>query len=454
MSSIGAGTSVPLMSDKNGTEVPTPQGYKQTKVGVVPEDWDVVKLGDISSRITTKNRDNLIDMVFTNSAIKGIVIQNEFFDKDIANKGNLTGYYIVKSGDFVYNPRISKHAPSGPINRNRHEFSGIVSPLYTVFSTNDNEIIDYLEYFFSSTLWFRYMKAIANYGARHDRMNITNNDFMKMPILYPPKVEQKKIANILTTWDDAISTQDKLIKAKEELKKGLMQKLLSGEVRVSGFGAGTLVPSQPNGAGTLVPLIGDKNGTEVPTPSGWKIVKLGDVADINPKNNELPKSFIYIDLESVKNGILLKESKILKENAPSRAQRLLEKNDILYQTVRPYQKNNFFFNLTGNYVASTGYAQIRALESSEYLYHYLHWHEFVSKVLLRCTGTSYPAINSTDLAKIKLTIPPLKEQQKIAQILSLADEEIDLLKNELVALKEQRRGLMQKLLTGVVRVEV
>ncbi len=195
-------------------------------------EWKEIQLGDIASRITTKNTDNLIDMVFTNSAVNGIVIQNEFFDKDIANRDNLTGYYIVESGDFVYNPRISKHAPSGPINRNRHEFSGIVSPLYTVFRTNDNEIIDYLEYFFSSTLWFRYMKAIANYGARHDRMNITNNDFMKMPIPYPSKEEQHKIAEVLTLADKEIKLLKNELEALKEQKRGLMQRLLSGEVRV------------------------------------------------------------------------------------------------------------------------------------------------------------------------------------------------------------------------------
>jgi len=195
------------------------------------EEWEEVRLGDIAQRITTKNTDNLIDMVFSNSAVNGIVIQNEFFDKDIANRDNLTGYYIVESGDFVYNPRISKHAPSGPINRNRHEFSGIVSPLYTVFRTNDNEIIDYLEYFFSSTMWFRYMKAIANYGARHDRMNITNNDFMKMPIPYPSKEEQQKISEVLTLADKEIDLLKNELEALKEQKHGLMQRLLSGEVR-------------------------------------------------------------------------------------------------------------------------------------------------------------------------------------------------------------------------------
>ncbi len=210
-----------------------PKGISSLRSGQkFGEEWKEVKLGDIASRVTTKNTDNSVDMVFSNSAINGIVIQNEFFDKDIANRNNLTGYYIVNRDDFVYNPRISKHAPSGPINRNRYEFKGIVSPLYTVFCINDNEIIDYFEYFFSSTMWFRYMKAIANYGARYDRMNITNSDFMKMPIPYPSKEEQQKIAQVLTLSNKEIDLLKNKLKTLKEQKKGLMQKLLTGEVRV------------------------------------------------------------------------------------------------------------------------------------------------------------------------------------------------------------------------------
>ena len=194
-------------------------------------EWKQISLVDIASRITTKNTDSSVDMIFTNSALNGIVIQNEFFDKDIANRDNLTGYYIVEGGDFVYNPRISKFAPCGPINRNRYDFSGIVSPLYTVFRINENEVNKYFEYFFSSTLWFRYMKAIANYGARHDRMNISNKDFMKMPIPYPTKEEQEKIAQILTTADKEIELLKKELETLKEQKRGLMQRLLTGKVR-------------------------------------------------------------------------------------------------------------------------------------------------------------------------------------------------------------------------------
>lgn len=104
----------------------------------------------------------------------------------------------------------------------------------------------------------------------------------------------------------------------------------------------------------------------------WVVKKLNDVSNINPKTGDLPENFIYIDLDSVNKGILTKYNQINKVDAPSRAQRCLDVNDILFQTVRPYQMNNLFFELTDNkYVASTGYAQIKSKINSRFLYYYL-----------------------------------------------------------------------------------
>ena len=156
----------------------------------------------------------------------------------------------------------------------------------------------------------------------------------------------------------------------------------------------------------------------------WEEKKLGEMNIINPKNENLPNSFIYIDLESVVNGRLLKEEMFFKGEAPSRAQRRLVKGDILFQMVRPYQKNNLYFNKEGDYVASTGYAQIRTLENSQFVFQYLHNQKFVDKVIERCTGTSYPAINSSDLGNIKIHYPNSQEQNKIASFLKLLDKRI------------------------------
>lgn len=183
----------------------------------------------------------------------------------------------------------------------------------------------------------------------------------------------------------------------------------------------------------------------------WEKKKLGEVAVINPSNKKLPDEFIYIDLESVENGELLKENLILKSEAPSRAQRLLEKGDILFQMVRPYQMNNLYFNRTGNYVASTGYAQIRTKNSEGFLYQHLHYQKFAGKVIEKCTGTSYPAINSTDLSNIEVCFPELKEQTKIATFLTAVDEKRQALKKKKSLLEEYKKGVMQKLFSQQLR---
>ena len=177
----------------------------------------------------------------------------------------------------------------------------------------------------------------------------------------------------------------------------------------------------------------------------WEVNKLNKFASINPKNSSLPESFVYIDLESVTDGHLIKNNVISKNEAPSRAQRILKEKDILYQTVRPYQKNNLYFNKIGDYVASTGYAQIRTKNDSQFLFHFLHTEKFVANVMLRCTGTSYPAINSTDLSSIEISFPTLPEQQKIASFLSAVDEKIQQLTRKKELLEQYKKGVMQQL---------
>ncbi len=177
----------------------------------------------------------------------------------------------------------------------------------------------------------------------------------------------------------------------------------------------------------------------------WEKKKLGEIAEINPSNKTLPDDFIYIDLESVVSGELLKENLINKNDAPSRAQRVLDNEDVLFQMVRPYQKNNFYFNRIGNYVASTGYAQIRTKQNSMFVFQYLHFQKFVDKVIERCTGTSYPAINSTDLSNILISLPSLPEQTHIAQFFTSIDQKISQLKQKKNLLEQYKKGVMQKI---------
>lgn len=186
-------------------------------------------------------------------------------------------------------------------------------------------------------------------------------------------------------------------------------------------------------------------------PSGWKVVRLGDVCEINPSSRKLPEKFYYIDLESVEKGILHSLKEVFLETAPSRAQRLLEKGDILFQMVRPYQKNNFLFELNGDFVASTGYAQIRTKQNRDFIFQYLNFDTFTKKVIEKCTGSNYPAINASVFSNLKISLPPLDEQEKIAEILSTWDEAINLTINLIESKKQFKKALMQNLLTAKIR---
>ena len=159
-------------------------------------------------------------------------------------------------------------------------------------------------------------------------------------------------------------------------------------------------------------------------------------------------------MEAVEKGELRKIQEILQEEAPSRAQRVINNNDILFQCVRPYQKNNYIHKEPNTsmtqWVASTGYAQIRTTESPNYIYHLLNTDGFNRKVMVRCTGSSYPAINSEDLSTIHFYLSTDKNEQcKIARLLDLLDERIATQNKIIEDLKKLKSAIIEKLYSKI-----
>lgn len=160
----------------------------------------------------------------------------------------------------------------------------------------------------------------------------------------------------------------------------------------------------------------------------WGKERLDKIMEVNPRSDCLPSEFIYIDLESVKQGRLLQQKIVGKDGAPSRAQRTLKPKDVLFQLVRPYQQNNYYFEPHDerDYVASTGYAVLRTDQDSKFCYYLLHRNEFQNRVEALCTGTGYPAITPKELSRIKVCHPvSVDEQRHIAEILTTCDEVIE-----------------------------
>ena len=178
----------------------------------------------------------------------------------------------------------------------------------------------------------------------------------------------------------------------------------------------------------------------------WKQRKLGELALFNPKD-ELPQTFEYVDLESVVGTEMLLHRAEVKPSAPSRAQRLAHTGDLFYQTVRPYQKNNYLFEKTdNNYVFSTGYAQMRPYVDGYFLLSLVQSERFVKVVLDNCTGTSYPAINANDLAEIEVAAPSDEsEAQKIGTIFRSIDRLITLHQRKIDKLKNLKKAMLEKM---------
>lgn len=401
-------------------------------------DWEQRKLQDFSEKSTQKNIDNEYSTIFTNSAEYGVINQRDYFDKDIANLKNISDYYVVKKNYFVYNPRISNQAKFGPINRNKQEEIGVMSPLYLVFKVHD-VYEPFLETLFKTTVWHKFMYQNGDSGARADRFAIKDSIFMSMPVSIPSLDEQQKVAILFNMLNQTITLHEEKQRQLERLKKALLQKMFADK--------------------TGYPALRFKGFTKK-----WEKRKLGEIADFNPKE-DLPLTFEYVDLESVSGTTMIAHRTEQKSSAPSRAQRLARLGDLFYQNVRPYQKNNYLLDKNDHtYVFSTGYTQMRPIINGYFLLTLVQRQNFVDKVLIRCTGTSYPAINSKDLSRIKVLIPSTSvnfhsgildkadmnrsdtnEAEKIGQFFQSLDKTITLHDKKIQYLKQLKRGLLQKI---------
>jgi len=261
---------------------------------------------------------------------------------------------------------------------------------------------------------------------------ISKGNLSKLKLPLPPPPEQKKIADILSTWDRAIETLEQLITKKEELKKGLMQQLLTGKKRFPGF------------------------------DGKWQEVRFKDVVKIDAEslNSKTPADyeFQYISLSDVESGRISKDVENHKfEDAPSRAKRKVAEGDILMATVRP---NLQAFALAKKehqgMIASTGLAVLTPKKdfNIKYLYHYLYSHHMSSQFYALTVGSNYPAINSSDVKRLKIRIPTDNEEiNKIESTLTKIDKEIKSLRKNKALMITQKKGLMQQLLTGKTRVK-
>ena len=392
-------------------------------------EWEEKKLGKIANKINRRNRALDVTRVLTNSANAGVVDQNEYFDRDIAIKGNTDNYHIVEQNEFVYNPRISATAPVGPISINKIG-RGIMSPLYTVFRFHSGHI-PFFEQYFQTTIWHPYLKNIANFGARFDRMNISTEGFFDMPIYLPSDIgEQRKIASCLSALDDIIVTETNKLEALKAHKKGLMQQLFP----------------QP---GENTPRL------RFPGFSGeWEEKKMSDVfTRITRKNAENNQNVLTT---SAQYG-LISQLEFFKKSvaaADVTGYYLLKKGEFAYNKSssqgRPFGAIKPL-RLYDKGVVSTLYICFKCNDPREIDF----WDQYFDAGLLDKELMSIAQegarnhgllnIPTSGFFSLSVLSPSIDEQQKIASCLMALDDIILTETDKLEALKAHKKGLMQQL---------
>ena len=189
-------------------------------------EWEEKKLNEIAVRVTRKNKDNVTDIPLTISSADGLIDQRNFFNKVVASK-DMSGYFLLKNGEFAYNKSYSKGYNFGSIKRLDLYDEGALSTLYICFALNKNENSDFYQKYFDSLSWYPELQKICAEGARnHGLLNVPTNDFFQLKLCVPSSdKEQHKIADCLSSLDEVIEKQKETLVAWEELKKGLLQQM-------------------------------------------------------------------------------------------------------------------------------------------------------------------------------------------------------------------------------------
>ena len=393
------------------------------------DDWEERKFFEsIASTIDFRGRTpKKLGMDWSDSgylALSALNVKNGYIDPLAdAHYGDEKLYRKWMSGRELKKGQVlfTTEAPMGNVAQVPDDNGYILSQRTVAFETKEDMMTnDFLAVLLKSPLVFNNLSALSSGGTAK---GVSQKSLKGLSITVPLDIdEQQKIGSFFEQLDNTIALHQRKLDLLKEQKKGYLQKMFP------------------------------KNGEKVPElrfagfADDWEERKLKDIAQFNPKT-VLPDEFEYVDLESVVGTEMISHRTESKDQAPSRAQRLAQKGDVFYQTVRPYQMNNYLYDLPyDNYVFSTGYAQMRPNIDSYFLLNSVQNKQFVQHVLDRSTGTSYPAINSSDLSNIEIHVPSkLSEQQKIGAFFQSIDDTIILHQRKLDLLKEQKKGFLQKM---------
>jgi len=385
--------------------------------------------------------------VLTASGEHGLIEQQSFFNKNVASQ-DLQRYYLLKKGDFAYNRSAMKGYPVGATKRLDRYEQAVVSPLYLCFRPRNSAHVssDFYAQYFESGLMNAGLYMIAAVGGRaHGLLNVKTEDFMSLEILLPPLPEQRKIAEILSSVDDLIEKTERLIAKLKEVKKAMLQELLTNGIGHTRF----------------------KDSPVGRIPEEWEVVRLGDVVSEpirnghSPVPSPQPTDHLIFHLGAVTDSGLNPAATKFSPPDPKVAANLLRPMDLLVSRSNTRERVGFAGVYRGHPPRCSFpdlLMRVRLQDPAGT--------EFLEIVLLSPIGRSYfeshargtsgtmVKINAEILADILIPRPEPFERDRIVAVIGGMQQRIDRLGQRHLSLTGLKNGLMQDLLTGKVRVKV
>lgn len=353
-------------------------------------------LYEFATRVTRKNKDNVSNLPLTISAQYGLVDQVSFFNKTVASK-DMSGYYLLKNGEFAYNKSYSNDYPWGAIKRLDLYDMGCLSTLYICFKTNDNIVnSNYLVHYFESSKWHKQVADIAGEGARnHGLLNIGVNDFFNTKHAVPTIENQIKIAGFLDLIEKRIQTQIKIIDDYNSLKMGIYNCMFK---------------------------------------ENYADYKLKQLAYI-------------VKGDQINNDQLLSNGSYYMMNGGASPSGYLDSYNVSENTISISEGGNScgYVQFNSSPFWSGGHCYTiqnvnSALIENKYLYHYLKYKE--KEIMNLRIGTGLPNIQKKDLENFTILVPSLLIQRKNLALFEMLDEKISILNEELANLQKQKKYLL------------
>lgn len=386
----------------------------------------------------------LLASLFKSSRQKGenglpllsVTLNNGLVARDLLDRRAETNlspkeHLMVKKGDIAYNMMRVWQGALG-----RATVDGLVSPAYIVLRPTKKIDSLYAEYLFK-TPQLIYKFWAYSYGLTKDRLRLYYKDFSRISVTIPEVEAQKKIAKILSLWDKSINTTEHLFENSKQQKKALMQQLLTGKNRLL-----------------------DDSGS--PFEGVWRELKISDICEINPKKPLEPQNGLvsFIPMNAVSDNARLLKIETKNYSEVEKGFTSFINGDTLIAKITPCFENGKGAQVSnlknGIGFGSTEFHVLRAKNNfcPRFIYSLTNTAGFRKQGKMNMQGSAGHKRVTTDYLKVyKVKVPALlKEQQKISDVLASADKEVELLERHLADLKQEKKALMQQLLTGKKRV--